>query len=37
MKLTDIFQVTERTFSFEFFPPRDEIAAVDLGINRSID
>ncbi|HPV87874.1 MAG TPA: methylenetetrahydrofolate reductase [NAD(P)H] [Bacteroidales bacterium] len=33
MKLTDIFQVTERTFSFEFFPPRDEIAAVDLGIN----
>ena len=22
-----------RTFSFEFFPPRDEIAAVDFGIN----
>ncbi|MFA6927358.1 MAG: methylenetetrahydrofolate reductase, partial [Bacteroidales bacterium] len=33
MKLTNIFQVAEKTFSFEFYPPRDEIAAVDLGIN----
>ncbi len=23
----------ERTFSFEFFPPKDEISAVDFGIN----
>ncbi|NLA15751.1 MAG: methylenetetrahydrofolate reductase [NAD(P)H] [Bacteroidales bacterium] len=33
MKLTDIFKIAEKTFSFEFFPPRDQIAAVDLGIN----
>ena len=33
MKLTDIFAVAEKTFSFEFYPPRDEIAAVDFGIN----
>jgi len=33
MKITDIFLVSERTFSFEFFPPRDEISAVDFGIN----
>lgn len=33
MKLTDIFNIAEKTFSFEFFPPRDQIAAVDLGIN----
>jgi methylenetetrahydrofolate reductase (NADPH) len=33
MKITDLFKTTERTFSFEFFPPRDEISAVDFGIN----
>ncbi|HKM30642.1 MAG: methylenetetrahydrofolate reductase [NAD(P)H] [Bacteroidales bacterium] len=33
MKLTDIFNIAEKTFSFEFFPPRDQIAALDLGIN----
>ena len=33
MKITDIFVSQERTFSFEFFPPRDEISAVDFGIN----
>ena len=33
MKLTDIFKVSEKTFSFEFYPPRDEIAAVDFGLN----
>ena len=33
MKITDIFQKQIRTFSFEFFPPKDEISAVDFGIN----
>jgi methylenetetrahydrofolate reductase (NADPH) len=33
MKITDIFGKAERTFSFEFFPPKDEISAVDFGIN----
>lgn len=33
MKITDIFKQKEKTFSFEFYPPKDEIAAVDLGIN----
>lgn len=33
MKITDIFAVSERTFSFEFYPPKDEISAVDFGIN----
>lgn len=33
MKITDLFVSQERTFSFEFFPPRDEISAVDFGIN----
>jgi methylenetetrahydrofolate reductase (NADPH) len=33
MKITDILQRTRRTFSFEFFPPRDEISAVDFGIH----
>lgn len=33
MKITDLFKHTDRTFSFEFFPPRDEISAVDFGIN----
>jgi methylenetetrahydrofolate reductase (NADPH) len=33
MKITDLFDNAERTFSFEFFPPRDEISAVDFGIN----
>ena len=33
MKITDIFVSQDRTFSFEFFPPKDEISAVDFGIN----
>jgi methylenetetrahydrofolate reductase (NADPH) len=33
MKITDIFKTQKRTFSFEFFPPKDEISAVDFGIN----
>jgi methylenetetrahydrofolate reductase (NADPH) len=33
MKITDIFSTSTRTFSFEFFPPKDEISAVDFGIN----
>jgi methylenetetrahydrofolate reductase (NADPH) len=33
MKITDIFSNSKRTFSFEFFPPKDEISAVDFGIN----
>lgn len=33
MKITEIFLSQERTFSFEFFPPSDEISAVDFGIN----
>ena len=33
MKITDIFKQQPRTFSFEFFPPKDEISAVDFGIN----
>jgi len=33
MKITDLFSRSERTFSFEFFPPKDEISAVDFGIN----
>ena len=33
MKIKDLFKNTERTFSFEFYPPRDEISAVDFGIN----
>ena len=33
MRITDIFKLRLRTFSFEFFPPKDEISAVDFGIN----
>jgi len=33
MKITDIFKSSPRTFSFEFYPPKDEISAVDFGIN----
>jgi methylenetetrahydrofolate reductase (NADPH) len=33
MKINDIFITAGRTFSFEFFPPKDEISAVDFGIN----
>lgn len=33
MKITDLFKNNPRTFSFEFFPPKDEISAVDFGIN----
>lgn len=33
MKISDIFAQQERTFSFEFFPPKDEISAIDFGVN----
>src|SRR4030042_2818840 len=33
MKITDLFRTQHRTFSFEFYPPKDEISAVDFGIN----
>jgi|WetSurMetagenome_2_1015567.scaffolds.fasta_scaffold86182_2 methylenetetrahydrofolate reductase (NADPH) len=33
MKITDLIKKTDRTYSFEFFPPKDEISAVDFGIN----
>jgi len=33
MKISDLFLSQEKTFSFEFFPPKDEISAVDFGIN----
>jgi methylenetetrahydrofolate reductase (NADPH) len=33
MRITDLFEKNEQTFSFEFFPPKDEISAVDFGIN----
>ncbi len=33
MKITKIFKQQKRTFSFEFYPPRDEISALDFGIN----
>ncbi len=33
MKITDLFLSQDRSFSFEFFPPKDEISAVDFGIN----
>jgi methylenetetrahydrofolate reductase (NADPH) len=33
MKITEIFKLQQRTYSFEFFPPKDEISAVDFGIN----
>jgi methylenetetrahydrofolate reductase (NADPH) len=33
MKITEIFKQQKRTFSFEFYPPKDEISALDFGIN----
>ncbi|MDR1896603.1 MAG: methylenetetrahydrofolate reductase [NAD(P)H] [Prevotellaceae bacterium] len=33
MKISGIFEQTAHTFSFEFFPPKDEISAVDFGVN----
>ena len=33
MKISDIFKTQSRTYSFEFFPPKDEISAVDFGIH----
>jgi len=33
MKITEIFKLQSRTYSFEFFPPKDETSAVDFGIN----
>ena len=33
MKISKLFESSPRTYSFEFFPPKDEISAVDFGIN----
>ena len=33
MKITDIFEKNKKTFSFEFFPPKDLHSAVRFGIN----
>jgi methylenetetrahydrofolate reductase (NADPH) len=33
MKITDIFKQQERTFSFEFFPPKNYLTTVKFGIN----
>lgn len=33
MKITEIFKKQKRTFSFEFFPPKDYLTAVKFGIN----
>ncbi|MFC2137231.1 methylenetetrahydrofolate reductase [NAD(P)H] [Bacteroidota bacterium] len=33
MKITEIFNKEDKTFSFEFFPPKNEIQAVEFGIN----
>lgn len=33
MKITEIFEQQKQTFSFEFYPPKDEISALDFGIN----
>lgn len=33
MKISDIFKTQDKTFSFEFFPPKSEIQAVEFGIN----
>lgn len=33
MKITEIFKKQKPTFSFEFFPPKNEIQAVEFGIN----
>ncbi len=33
MKITEIFKQQKQTFSFEFYPPKDEISALDFGIN----
>ncbi len=33
MKITDIFRKQKRTFSFEFFPPKNYKSTLELGIN----
>ena len=33
MQITEIFDKQKRTFSFEFFPPKDYLTAVKFGIN----
>jgi methylenetetrahydrofolate reductase (NADPH) len=33
MKISELFRTQNRTYSFEFFPPKDELSAVDFGIN----
>ena len=33
MKITEIFERQKRTFSFEFFPPKDYLSSILFGIN----
>lgn len=33
MKITDLFRVHKKTFSFEFFPPKNYTSTLELGIN----
>ncbi len=33
MKITDIFKTQKKTFSFEFFPPKNYTSTLELGIN----
>jgi methylenetetrahydrofolate reductase (NADPH) len=33
MKITKLFKRQKHTFSFEFYPPKDELSALDFGIN----
>jgi methylenetetrahydrofolate reductase (NADPH) len=33
MKISEVFKRQKLTFSFEFFPPKDEISAIDFGVN----
>lgn len=33
MKITDIFKLQKKTFSFEFFPPKNYSSILELGIN----
>jgi len=33
MRITEIFEQQQRTFSFEFFPPKDYQTAIKFGIN----
>ncbi len=33
MKISELFKKEKKTFSFEFFPPKDQISAIEFGIN----